>query len=149
MPLSHREKAFNGQCIRENHFQQWAMLQIWQLSLLLWSARQCNIQTIHYQSNSRTEMAIAAVSQILKSTSDIDITKALTTYFDTPVSNILSSPAKLFYCKQINNRLSVWMTPTPLTDQQKSQLSEKCLTHLKPMKRTITSACQTNPSGSL
>lgn len=45
--------------------------------------------------------------------------------------------------------VSVWLTPTPLTDQQKSQLSEKCLTHLKPMKRTITSACQTNPSGSL
>lgn len=54
-----------------------------------------------------TSSTAAAVSQILKSTSDIDITKALTTYFDTPESNILPSPAKLFYCKQINNRLSM------------------------------------------
>lgn len=56
-------------------------------------------------------------------------------------------PSSSTACK--STTVLVWLTPSPLTDQQKSQLSEKCLMHLKPMKRTITSACQTNPSGSL
>ncbi|KAL9983233.1 hypothetical protein ACROYT_G005374 [Oculina patagonica] len=70
-----------------------------------------------------------------KSTSDIDITKALTTYLDTPVSNNLPSPAELFYSRPINTRLSVAMTPALLTDQQKSQLSEKRSAHLEPIKQ--------------
>ncbi len=90
----------------------------------------------HHQSNGYAERAIATVEQILKkSTSDIDITKALTTYLDTPVSNNLPSPAELFYSRPINTRLSIAMTPALLTDQQKSQLSEKRSAHLEPIKQ--------------
>lgn len=90
----------------------------------------------HHQSNGCAEWAIATVEQILqKSTSDTDSTKALTTYLDTPVSDTLPSPAELLYSRRINAHLSMAMTPTPLTDQQKSQLSEKRSAHLKPMKQ--------------
>lgn len=103
----------------------------------------------HHQSNGCAERAIAIVEQILKkSTNGTDITKALTTYLDTPVSDTLPSPAELFYSRGINARLSMAMTPTPLTDQQKSQHSEKRSAHLKPMKQE-NYICWINPSGSL
>ena len=50
----------------------------------------------------------------------MDITKALTSYLDTPVSDTLPSPAELFHNRPINPRLSMAMTPAPLTDQQKT-----------------------------
>ena len=81
------------------------------------------------------ERAIATVEQILKkSTSDTDITKALITYLDTPISDTLPSPAELFYSRPINTRLSMSMKPAPLTDQQKADLNDKRSTHLRPWK---------------
>ena len=81
------------------------------------------------------ERAIATVEQILKkSASDTDITKALITYLDTPISDALPSPAELFYSRPINTRLSMSMKPTPLTDQHKADLNDKCSMHLRPLK---------------
>ena len=81
------------------------------------------------------ERAIATVEQILKkSANDTDITKALITYLDTPISDTLLSPAELFYTRPINTRLSMSMKPTPLTDQQKADLNDKRSAHLKPLK---------------
>ena len=72
----------------------------------------------HHQSNGRAERAIATIEQILKkSTTNIDITKALITYLDTPVSDTLPSPAELFYSRRISTRLSMAITPAPLADQ--------------------------------
>ena len=89
----------------------------------------------HHQSNGRVERAIATVEQILKkSASDTDITKALITYLDTPISDTLPSPAELFYSRPINTRLSMSMKPTSLTDQQKADLNDKRSAHLKPLK---------------
>ena len=89
----------------------------------------------HHQSNGRAERAIAKVEQILKkSASDTDITKALITYLDTPISGTLSSPAELFYSTPINTRLSMSMKPTPLTDQQKADLNDKRSMHIRPLK---------------
>ena len=74
----------------------------------------------------RAERAVATIKQILKkSVSDTDITKALITYLDTPVSDTLTSPAELFHNRRINTRLSMAMTPTQLTDQQKAHLADK------------------------
>ena len=85
----------------------------------------------YHQSNGRAERAIATIEQILKkSASDIDITKALTTYLDT-----LPSPAELFHNRRINIRLSMAMTPAPLTDQQKTHLNDKRSAHLKSSKQ--------------
>ena len=90
----------------------------------------------YHQSNGRAERAVATVEQILKkSTSDIDITKAITTYLDTPVSDTLPSLAELFHNRRINTRLSMTMIPVPLTDQQKTCLNEKRSAHLKPPKQ--------------
>ena len=65
----------------------------------------------------------------------MDITKALTTYLDTPISDTLPSPAELFFNRRINTRLSMNMTPVPLTDQVKSGLSDKRSAHLKSTKK--------------
>ena len=90
----------------------------------------------HSQSNGRAERAVATVEQMLKkSTSDIEITKALTTYLDTPESGTLPSSAELFLNRQINTRLSMKMKPAPLTDQQKAHLNDKRSAHLKPSKK--------------
>lgn len=62
------------------------------------------------------DKTIDAVTAALKY---IDITKAQTTHLDTSVSNILTSPAELFYSRRTNIRLS--MAPA----------------HLKPMKRDL------------
>ena len=81
------------------------------------------------------ERAITTVEQILKkSAKDADITKALITYLDTPISDTLSSPAELFYSRPINTRLSMSMKPAPLTDQQKADLNVKHSMHLRPLK---------------
>ena len=92
----------------------------------------------HHQSVSRAERAIATVEQILKkSANDTDITKALITYHDSPISDTLPSPAELVYTRPINARLSMSMKPTPLTDQQKADLNGKRSAHLKPLKHGI------------
>ncbi len=91
-----------------------------------------------HQSNGRAERAIATVEQILKkSTSDTDITKALTTYLDTPVSDTLPSPAELFYSRRINTRLSMAMTHQLRWLISKSLNLVKSAQHidLKPMKQ--------------
>lgn len=90
----------------------------------------------HHESNGRAERAVATIEQILKKTaSDIDITKALLTYLDTPVSDTLPSHAELFHNRRINTRLSMAMTSAPLTDQQKTHLSDKRSAHLKSSKQ--------------
>jgi transposase InsO family protein len=90
----------------------------------------------HHQSNGRAERAIQTVERILKKcTSEVDITKALTTYLDTPVNDTLPSPAELFLNRRINTQLSMNMTPVPLTDQEKTGLDDKRSAHLKPRKQ--------------
>ena len=90
----------------------------------------------HHQSNGQAERAIATVEQIRKKTAnDTDITKALITYLDRPISDAVQSTAALFYTRPINTRLSISMKPTPLTDQQKANLIDKRSLHLKPLKR--------------
>ncbi|XP_031574354.1 uncharacterized protein K02A2.6-like [Actinia tenebrosa] len=66
----------------------------------------------YHQSNGRAERAVATVKQMLKkSANEIDITKALTTYLDTPLSDTLPSPAELFHNRRINTSLSRTIPP--------------------------------------
>ena len=111
-----------GSCFRSNNFRRFCdQLDIGHVTS----------SPYYHQSNGRAERAVATIEQILKkSASDIDITKALTTYLDTPVSDTLPSPAELFHDRRINTRLSMGMTPAPLTDQQKTHLSDKRSAHL-------------------
>ncbi len=84
----------------------------------------------HHQSNGRAEIAVETVERILKKyTSEVDITKALTTYFDTPVNGTLSSLAELFLNRRINTQLSMNMTPVPLTDHEKAAVNGKRSAH--------------------
>ena len=117
----------NGPCFRSNDFRRFCdQLDIGHVTS----------SPYYHQSNGRAERAVATIEQILKkSASDIDITKALTTYLDTPVSDTLPSPAELFHNRRINSRLSMAMTPAPLTDQQKTHLSDKRSAHLKSSKQ--------------
>ena len=112
----------NGPCFRSNNFRRFCdQLDIGHVTS----------SPYYHQSNGRAERAVATIEQILKkSASDIDITKALTTYLDT-----LPSRAELFHNRRINTRLSMAMTPVPLTDQQKTHLSDKCSAHLKSSKQ--------------
>ena len=112
----------NGPCFRSNHFRRFC----YQLDV-----GHVTSSPYYHQSNGRAERAIATIEQILKkSASDIDITKALTTYLDT-----LPSRAELFHNRRSNTRLSMAMTPAPLTDQQKTHPSDKCSAHLKSSKQ--------------
>ena len=112
----------NGPCFRSNNFRRFCD----QLD-----SRHVSSSPYYHQSNGRAERAVATIEQILKkSASDIDITKALTTYLDT-----LPSRAELFHNRRINTRLSMAMTPAPLTDQQKTHLSDKRSAHLKSSKQ--------------
>ncbi len=116
----------NGPCFKSNTFKRFCeQLDIGHL-----------ISSPHYhQSNGRAERAIETIEQILKKArNDIEITKALTTYLDTPVSDTLPSPAELFHNRRINTRLSMTMIPVPLSDQQKINLNDKRSAHLKPSK---------------
>ena len=89
----------------------------------------------YHQRNGRAERVDVSIENILKrSSSDIDITKALITYLDTPMCDTVPSPAELFQNRRISNRLSMTMTSAPLTDQAKTRLSNKRSAHLKPMK---------------
>ena len=118
----------NGRCFRSNNFRSFS--------------DQRDIGHItsspHYnQSNGRAERAVATIEQILKKNakSDIDIAKALTTYLDTTVSDTLSSPGELLHNRRVNTCLSMAMTPAPLTDQQKTSLSNKHSAQLKSSKQ--------------
>ena len=51
------------------------------------------------------------------------------------MSDTLPSPAELSHNRRINTRLSMGMTPAPLTDQQKTHLSDKHSAHLKSSKQ--------------
>ena len=117
----------NGPCFRSNDFRRFCD----QLD-----TRHVTSSPYYHQSNGRAERAVATIEQILKkSASDMDITKALTSYLDTPASDTLPSPAELFHNRRINPRLSMAMTPAPLTDQQKTHLSDKRSAHLKSSKQ--------------
>ena len=117
----------NGPCFRSNSFRQFCeQLEIGHVTL----------SPCHHQSNGRVERAVQTVENILKkSKRNMDITKALTTYLDAPISDTLPSPAKLFFNRWINMRLSMNMTPVPLTDQVKAGLSDKRSAHLKSTKK--------------
>ena len=86
--LPERIISDNGPCFRSDKFQRFCdQLEIGHIT-----------SSPHYhQSNGRAERAVETIEQILrKSASDIEITKAVTTYLDTPVSGTLTSPAELF-----------------------------------------------------
>ena len=116
-----------GPCFRSNNFRRFCD----QLDIVHVTSSPC-----YHQSNGRAERAVATIELILKkSASDIEITKTLTTYLDTPVTDTLPSPAELFQNRRINTRLCMAMTPAPLTDQQKTHLSDKRSAHLKSSKQ--------------
>ena len=117
----------NGPCFRSNNFRRFCdQLDIGHVTS----------SPYYHQSNGRAERAVATIEQILKkSASDIDLTKAPTTYPDTPVSDTLQSPAEVFHNRRINTHLSMAMTPALLTDQQKTHLSDKRSAHLKSSKQ--------------
>ena len=100
----------------------------------------------YHQSNGRAERVVATVKKILKkSKSDVDITKSITAYLDTPVSDALPSPAELFHNRRINTRFGMSMRPAPLTDQQKIGLSNKRSAHLKSPKENKVSYMPNQP----
>ena len=87
----------------------------------------------YHQSNGRVERAIQTVRKIFKkSKSDVEVTKALLAYHDTPISNELPSPAELFLNRRINTRLVHFHQPSTLSDEQKQCLQNKRALHLKP-----------------
>ena len=56
-----------------------------------------------HQSNGRVERAIQTVKQMLKKAkNNTELAIAMTTYLDTPVSEMLPSPAELFFGRRIN-----------------------------------------------
>ena len=100
----------------------------------------------YHQSNGRAERAVATVKKILKkSKSDVDITKSITAYLDTLVSDTLPSPAELFHNRRINTRLDMSLRPAPLTDQQKIGISNKRSAHLKSPKENKVSYMPNQP----
>lgn len=119
----------NGPCFRSERFQGFCQ----ELGI-----RHVTSSPHYHQSNGRSERAIATVKQMLKKTgSDVEVTKALTAYLDTPVSDSLPSPAELFFNRRINTRLSIAVTPGTLDEEQKQQLSAKRSAHLERPKREI------------
>ena len=62
------------------------------------------------------QRVVGTIEQILTSMGDTDITKALTIFLHTLVSDTLLSPAELFFNRQINTSLSMIMTPVLWTD---------------------------------
>ena len=90
----------------------------------------------YHQSMGRTKRAIQTVKHILKRSHDTtDITCGLNTYHDTPINDILPSPAELFFGRRINTRLGLMCSPSMMTDSQKAKLSEHRAAHLKPTRQ--------------
>jgi hypothetical protein len=86
----------------------------------------------YHQSMGRVERAIQTVKQILKRSKTIlDVTCGLITYHDTPINDLLPSPAELFFGRRINTRLGLMCAPQTMTDTQKMRLSEQRSAHLK------------------
>ena len=131
----HLQEFWTG---RENHFQPWTMPQIWRLSTLLWSAWHwaSNIQPIpsskqrsHRRSNRcyRTDSE-KEYKQHWYHQSPYNIPWYSSEWHSTITCRAILQQA-------INIHLSMAITPAPLIDWQKSQLSEKRSAHLKPMKQ--------------
>ena len=117
----------NGPCFRAGSFQQFfEQLDIGHVTL----------SPYYHQSNGRVETAVQIVENVLKKNeSNVVITKALTTYLDTPVSDTLPSPVELFFNRGINARLSMNFAPVPLTYHLKASLNNKGSAHLKSAKK--------------
>ena len=135
--LAQKINSHNGPCFRTGKFRSFCN----QLKIV-------NITSSPYH-NLRV---VGTTEKILKkNTGDTDITKALTTYLHTLVSDTLPSPAELFLNSRINTSFSMIITPVPLNDQQKTHLRWQALRikKLKLSSRKATSTCPANPSGSL
>jgi transposase InsO family protein len=90
----------------------------------------------YHQSMGRVERAIQTVKQILKKAKNtLDITCGMNTYHDTPINDLLPSPAELFFGRRINTRLGLMCSPSTMTDFQKIKLSEQRSAHLKPSRQ--------------
>ena len=88
-----------------------------------------------HQSMGRVERAIQTIKQIVKKSQTIqEITHGIITYHDTPISDLLPSPAELFFDRRINSRLGLMCAPSQMTDQQKTQLVEQRAAHPKSSK---------------
>ena len=127
MPLSHREKAFNGQCIREKIISNNGPC-----------FRSDNFHSFCDQLNNVTskpyiiKVTVAQKWQLLLS--HRFCRAQVTLISPKPWQHTLILQWATFYHHQPSSStasksttVSVWLTLTPLTDQQKSQLSEKCL----------------------
>jgi transposase InsO family protein len=91
----------------------------------------------YHQSMGRVERAVQTVKQILKkSKTALDVTRAISTYHDTPISDTLPSPAELFFGRRINTRLGLMLKPSIMTDSQRLELAERRSAHLKEPQRT-------------
>jgi transposase InsO family protein len=85
----------------------------------------------YHQSMGRVERAIQTVKQILKKAkSTLAITRGLNTYHDTPISDVLPTPAELFFGRRINTRLGLMRAPSTMTDEQQQCLSHQRSAHL-------------------
>ena len=124
--LSEKILSDNGPCFKSEEFENFCH----QLDI-----KHVTSSPHYHESNGRAERAIATIKQILKkSKNDLDITKALIAYNDTPVSHNLPSPAELFLGRGINTRLSMSLSPAPLTADEKMILSDRRSAHLKSPK---------------
>lgn len=86
----------------------------------------------YHQSMGRVERAIQTVKQILrKSNNQFEITLGLNTYHDTPINELLPSPAELFFNRRLNTRLGLMYRPTQLSDSVKIHLSDQRSAHLR------------------
>ena len=122
--LAERSLSDNGPCFRSETFQNFCE------SLEMHHSKS---SPYYHQSNGRVERAIQAVRKIFKkSKSDVEVTKALLAYHDTPISSELPSPAELFLNRRINTRLAHLHQPSTLSDEQKQHLQDKRALHLKP-----------------
>ncbi len=80
----------------------------------------------------RTNQTVEAF--LKKSRNQFELTNCLNTYYDTPISELLPSPAELFFNRWLNTCLGLMYQPSSLDELQKSQLAERCGAHLKPAK---------------
>ena len=120
----------NGPCFRSEKFSDFCH----QLDI-----RHVTSSPHYHQSNGRSERAIATIKQIMrKSESEVNITKGITAYLDTPISHSLPSSAELFLNQRINTRLSIVMSPGTLNEQQKQDILSKHSAHLDYPRRKET-----------
>lgn len=95
----------------------------------------------YHQSNGRAEKSISTIKKILKKCkTNIKITRAIIAYLDTPINEVLPSPSELFFARPINTRLTMAMTPSKITDEEKTLLMEKRAMHLRPNQKGVTAS---------